>query len=108
MIDGHHDSVAAGREPASLVEWIGDAAVRIGAAMDIDHHRLADGGVRIGRPDIEEQAVLGLRLIALVRLWADRSELAGLNDLARLSRSDRRHETRCSAVADALEGQDAA
>ena len=39
VVDRHHHDVAARGERMPVVQRIGDAAVRIGAAVDVDHHR---------------------------------------------------------------------
>src|SRR5690606_27559508 len=76
VVDGHHDDIAARREPRTVVDRVGDAAGRIGAAVEIDH----DGPLRrfldTRRPDVEEQAVVALREIAVAPLRAGGAETA--------------------------------
>ena len=81
VIDRHDDDVARRRERPAVILGIDDAAVRIGAAVDIDHHRAAGARVRPGRPDIEEQAILagGADPAGLRR---GRREAGGIGDIA--------------------------
>src|SRR3546814_20377800 len=60
-----HDDIAARRKRRAIVDRIGDAAGRIGAAVKIDHDRAPRIGDPRWRPDVEEQANFRLRLVAL-------------------------------------------
>src|SRR3546814_7574319 len=71
-----HDDIAARGELCAIVDRIGDAAGRIGAAVEIDHHGALGRLLDVGRPDVEEQAVLGLRLVAVAPLRAGGAEAA--------------------------------
>jgi hypothetical protein len=49
-------------------EGIGDGARSVGPAVEIDHDRAFGAGVGVGGPDVEEQAVFGLRFRAAAAL----------------------------------------
>ena len=74
LVDGHHDDIALDGEPAAVGERIGDRSAGVGAAVEIDHDRPPSARVRFGRPDIEEQAVLALRLLPQAGLRCDRAK----------------------------------
>src|SRR3546814_1355695 len=55
VVDRHDHAITARGEGVAVVERIGDAAVRIGAAVDVEHHRPVRARAGLGRPDVEEQ-----------------------------------------------------
>src|SRR3546814_11040807 len=71
-----HDDIAARRKRRAIVDRIGDAAGRIGAAVKIDHDRALRIGDPRWRPDVEEQAILRLRLVAITALRTGRAHAA--------------------------------
>src|SRR3546814_11366257 len=106
VVDRHDRAITARGEGVAGVERIGDAAVRIGAAVDVEHHRPVRARAGLGRPDVEEQTVFGLRRIAIVALRTDRPERAGGDQLAAGGERFGRHEAFGAPVADAAEAQD--
>ena len=107
VVDGHDHHIAARRQRLPIVERIGDAAVRIGPAVDVEHHRLARAGIGLRRPDIEVQAVFVLRTIGAA-LRTDRTEGVRRNGLAGRCEGDRGAKPWRGAVADAAKGAHAA
>ena len=70
VIDSDYDYIATFGEFCAVVKRVSDRAGRIGPAVDIDHDRFGTSRLRVGRPDIEEQAVFALRLVARAMLRA--------------------------------------
>src|SRR3546814_7147542 len=94
-----HDDIAARRKRRAIVDRIGDAAGRIGAAVKIDHDRALRIGDPRWRPDVEEQAIFRLRLVAITALRTGRAKAAALL-LGPLDRH-RRPKARRARIADA-------
>src|SRR3546814_4627804 len=51
VVDGDHDDIAARGELCAIVDRIGDAAGRIGAAVEIDHHGALGRLLDVGRSE---------------------------------------------------------
>src|SRR3546814_13084564 len=68
-----HDDIAARRKRRAIVDRIGDAAGRIGAAVKLDHDRALRLGAPRWRPDVAEQAIFRLRLVGLPPLRTGRA-----------------------------------
>eukprot|EP01136_Pigoraptor_vietnamica_P028896 Opistho-1_new@86845 len=77
--DQHH---ALPRQRRAVILGIGNAAVRVRSTMDIDHHRQLRARVGVWRPDVEEQAILGLRPV-LATLRTGGAETVGTDRVAR-------------------------
>ena len=81
VVDRHHDDAAA-RQLRAVVARLRAGVLLEGAAMEPHQHRHRAAGRRLrGRPDVEEQAVLGLRVARVVdgvlrRRRAERDRLA--------------------------------
>ena len=105
VVHRHDHDIAARRQRMPIVLRIGDAAVRIRATVDIDHHRLLRAQVGLGGPDVEEQAILGLRTVS-ARLRTDRPEIACRSRLSGHRHGYRRPKPLGTTVAYPLEGED--
>ena len=82
VVEGDHHHVARCGEVGAVIDRQGARAEQEGAAMDEDHDRqplaLVDRGAR--RPDVEEQAVLGIAAVGPV-LRADGAERGGAAEM---------------------------
>src|SRR3546814_4542458 len=83
-------------------DGVGATAVGRGAAVEIDHDLLLVRHLWVGGPSIEEQAILGLRPVAVAALRTGRTETAGL--LLGLADRNRRPEAVGPAIADSRKG----
>ena len=109
VVQGDDNHILAARQPGPVIEGIGSRPVRIGPAVDVDHHRPL-AGVEAGGPDVQEEAVLGGRNIGRA-LWGGSAIGDGLHRVAPGRRRDRSLEPargRVGAVSDALEDRDLA
>ena len=57
VIDRHHDDILR-RQMPPVIQRVDNAAVGIGAPVDVEHHRPPGPPLRPRRPDIEKQAIL--------------------------------------------------
>src|SRR5947208_16011630 len=107
MIDSDHDRAVA-RQVAAIVERVDDASGRVSATVDINHDRQVRAAARFRGPDVEEQAVLALRLVAVTLLRRGRSEPQCIDDASAWLRSCRCAKPLGLPVADAAEDLQAA
>ena len=63
MIDGHHHYIARRRQMPPVVQRIDYAAIGIGPAMDVQHHRTFRLAPQPRRPNIEEQAIFARHIL---------------------------------------------
>ena len=64
VVERDDDAVAAGGESCAVGERACAGAGRVAAAMDVDEDGSLCAGPMFGRPDIQDEAVFGLRLAA--------------------------------------------
>src|SRR5690606_8464343 len=108
MVDGDDDDVLRGRQPPPVVQRAGAGAVRVGAAVDVEHDR-APTVVQPRRPDVQEQAILADALAGAV-LRRRGTVLEGIGGNVPARGRKRRHEparARVGAVTNAAKHGDA-